>query len=75
MNASKSYQRNKTKKAQSHMYPRKRINCPICKYRIIDEGIETTSALHIMEDGDLWDGDYYTKCQRCNANIGIKKIE
>ena len=75
MNYSNSHQTSRKKKGHGHKYQRKQLICPICKYRIIDEGINTSSALHVMEDDDQWEGDYYTKCHRCNAEVGVKKIE
>ena len=75
MNVDKSSHENKSKREHNHKHQRKRISCPVCKYRIIDEGIGMTSTLHIMEEGDVWEGDYYTKCQKCNAEIGIRKTK
>lgn len=63
------------KKSRGHKYQRKRLRCPKCEYRIIDEGINTTSLLHVMEEGDSWEADYYTKCHNCKSEIGLKKIE
>ncbi len=65
-------QLNKTYKLRNQ---RKRLSCPRCNYRVIDEGIGTSSELHIMKDCESWNADYYTKCGHCKAEIGVRKIE
>jgi hypothetical protein len=41
----------------------------------MDENVNTSSELRVMEDGVTWEADYYPKCQVCKAEIGVKKIE
>jgi hypothetical protein len=66
------------KKTHNHPQGRPRLSCPACGLgRLIDTGQFIHSELHVMERGDKWEGDYYTKCPnpKCKADIGIRKIE
>jgi len=67
----------KTKKKSSHckLHYRQRLPCPSCGYRVIDAALQTQSELHVMEKGDVWECDYYAKCDSCKADVGIRKIE
>jgi ssDNA-binding Zn-finger/Zn-ribbon topoisomerase 1 len=64
--------RNKNK---YQVYKRKRVKCPKCGARLMDENINTSSVLHVMEEGVHWEADYYPKCKVCKAEIGVRKIE
>ena len=75
MTAKEHHQTTKHRKSKNNRYLRKRLSCPICEYRLIDEGANTQSALHVMEENDSWYADYITKCQKCNTEIGLTKIE
>lgn len=55
---------------------RKTLLCPKCgRGRLIDESIGITSEVRAVEDDDLWEADYYTKCNVCKAEVGVRKIE
>ena len=50
----------------------KRINCPVCGARLIDEAAHTKSEVRTLSD--KWHPDYLTKCRNCKKEIGIKQI-
>lgn len=75
MNSSAGFETNKRKKNKYQVYQRKRVECPKCGSRLMDESIHTSSELRVMEDGVPWEADYYPKCKVCKAEIGVKKIE
>lgn len=75
MNSSAGFKTNKRKKNEYHVYQRKRVECPKCGSRLMDESIYISSELHVMEDGVPYEADYYPKCKVCKAEIGVKKIK
>ena len=75
MKSSVGFEANTRKKNKYHVYQRKRVECPKCGARLMDESIHTSSELHVMEEGVSWEADYYPKCQLCKAEIGVKKIK
>jgi DNA-directed RNA polymerase subunit RPC12/RpoP len=55
---------------------RSRIPCPSCGFeRLIDTGLHTRSKTFIEGQSGYLAADYYQKCKKCKAEIGIKKIE
>lgn len=52
----------------------KPIKCPLCGRRLMDENFTSNSQIIInpIDDGDA---DYYLKCPKCTAEVGIRKIE
>lgn len=75
MNAYAGYETSTRKKTKYQVYQRKRVECPKCGSRLMDESIHTSSELRVMEEGIAWEADYYPKCKVCKAEIGVKKIE
>jgi len=75
MNLSAEFRSNTRKKSKYHVYQRKRVECPKCGSRPMDESINISSELHVMEDGVPYEADYYPKCKVCKAEIGVKKIK
>lgn len=75
MKSSAEFKINSHKKNKYQVYQRKRVECPKCGSRLMDESIYTSSELRIMEDDVPWEADYYPKCKVCKAEIGVKKIE
>ena len=55
---------------------RPRLPCPACAFeRLIDTGEFIRSKTYASEDEGYLDADYYQKCSKCKADIGIKRIE
>lgn len=58
---------------------KKKLLCPQCGGRLIDaeSTIESeTKAIDFRYDNSMgkWIPDYYLKCWKCKANIGIRKV-
>ncbi|MDE6210168.1 MAG: hypothetical protein K2M73_10925 [Lachnospiraceae bacterium] len=58
---------------------KKKLLCPQCGGRLIDtEGTvkSETRAIDFRYDNSMgkWIPDYYLKCWKCKANIGIRKV-
>jgi uncharacterized protein with PIN domain len=51
---------------------RKKLRCPSCDSRLIDEDGKTQSQAMVAE-GDT-PADYYLKCRVCKKEIAIKKL-
>ena len=52
-----------------------KIPCPNCGFdRLIDTGTNTRSQTYLPDDPGYEDADYYQKCGRCKARIGIRKL-
>lgn len=52
----------------------KRVNCPNCGSRVIDAGRDTDTEVHELMQYESWEADYYMKCWKCKAIIGLKKL-
>lgn len=52
----------------------KQLRCPVCNWRLIDEGKYTVSKTKMVIDEKDEISDYYIKCKNCKKNIGIKKL-
>lgn len=56
------------------------MGCPRCGRRILDTENSTKSEVLDLDDKRneailrAWKADYYVKCWKCKAHIGIKKI-
>jgi len=76
MYLSTSHKADKRKSTRSHPHHRKRIPCPACPFeRLIDAGEYIRSKTYAPGDEGYLEADYYQKCSKCKADIGIKKIE
>lgn len=58
---------------------KKKLLCPLCRSRLIDTESTIKSETKAMDfrDNDSmgrWIPDYYLKCWKCKANIGIRKV-
>lgn len=58
---------------------KKKILCPRCGRRLIDTESTVKSEIKDMDSKcetlyDRWVPDYYVKCWKCKAHIGIRKI-
>ena len=51
---------------------RKKLRCPSCESRLIDEDGKTQSQAMVAEGDTL--ADYYLKCRVCKKEIAIKKL-
>lgn len=54
--------------------PNRRILCPVCSSRVIDEGAETQTEIRIFKPADEWRADYYTRCWKCKTILGLRKL-
>jgi hypothetical protein len=52
----------------------KKLLCPCCNWRLIDEGKYTISKAKVVGDGSEESADYYIKCEKCKNEIAIKKL-
>lgn len=50
----------------------KKLKCPNCGARLIDEADYTISEVRIVKQDDKWKPDYFTKCWNCKKEIGLK---
>lgn len=51
-----------------------RLNCPRCGRRVIDSDGNVKTELREVTGSTQWQPDYYEKCKKCGAEIGIKKL-
>ncbi|MDF2854653.1 MAG: hypothetical protein K0Q87_504 [Neobacillus sp.] len=52
----------------------KRLKCPNCGARLIDEAEHIKSEVKLVNQSEDWNPDYYTKCWNCKKEIGLKKL-
>lgn len=52
----------------------KRLKCPICSARLIDEAEHIKSEVRAIKQNQDWQADYFTKCWHCKNEIGIKRL-
>lgn len=56
------------------------VGCPRCGRRIFDAESSTKSEIRDLDDKKNavlsrgWKPDYYVKCWKCKARIGIRKV-
>ncbi len=59
---------------------KKQMECPKCGRRILDAESSISSEVKDLDDKRNeallrgWKPDYYVKCWKCKAHIGIRKI-
>ncbi len=54
---------------------KKKVSCPVCGARLMDEAEHTKSEVRIIESDDDWEPDYFNKCRQCKNEIGIKQLK
>jgi hypothetical protein len=59
-----------------YQHHHERLSCPACQFeRLIDTGRHTQSQTYVEGQEGYLEADYYQKCRKCKADIGIRKIE
>lgn len=53
---------------------RKKLRCPNCEARLIDEAEHTKSEVRLATQKDNWKPDYFTKCWNCKKEFGLKLL-
>lgn len=53
---------------------KKRINCPLCGARLMDEAEHAKSEVRVIKPDDDWGPHYFKKCRQCKNEIGIKQL-
>jgi len=71
-----SQKADKRKTTRNRQHYRQRLPCPACEFeRLLDTGQYTHSLTYVAGQVGYLEADYYQKCSKCKADIGIKKIE
>lgn len=52
----------------------KRLQCPNCGARLIDQAENTRSEVRLITQSGAWNPDYYAKCWNCKKEVGLKKL-
>ena len=52
----------------------KKVICPVCGARLMDEAKHLKSEVRVIESNDGWEPDYIIKCWRSKEEIGIKQL-
>ncbi len=52
----------------------KKVICPVCGARLMDEAEHIKSEVRVIESNDDWKPDYIIKCWRSKDEIGIKQL-
>lgn len=58
-----------------HIVMRRKLDCPVCGYHLVDAADDTTSQVRKVQKKDVWEPDYFCKCPRCKSDIGIKTVK